>query len=161
MPCVGPESVGGQIVQYAQRLVPTAKPACDPETTGLPGRSSWKQNHPAEQHPSSAKHRSLSNPSVPVGKTPNIHQLVSDTAAEIVNALLNAGTYVDARNEDDRTSLHLAAKSEYGTAEIVNALPNAGANVNARDGEGKTPLYLAARDGTAEAANALQAAGAR
>jgi cytohesin len=54
--------------------------------------------------------------------------------------LLKAGADKEAKNKDQETPLHVAARR--GHADTVNALLKAGANVNAVDDNGKTPSML-------------------
>ena len=78
--------------------------------------------------------------------------------ASDVQAELDAGVDVNARNETGYTPLHLAARQ--GTAEVVQLLITAGADVNTRSEDGTTPLHWAAWQGTAEVVQLLIAAGA-
>lgn len=66
---------------------------------------------------------------------------------------------VDARDENGRTALHLAAAS--GQVEFVNALLEAGANVNLRRTDRATPLMLAATNGHAAVVAILMAHGGK
>lgn len=70
----------------------------------------------------------------------------------MVNALLDAGAYVDVnqprRSGDQEFPLHVAAKA--GHLDMCSALIGAGADVNCRDRNGWTPLHLAARFGQIE-----------
>ena len=76
---------------------------------------------------------------------------------EIVNALIKAGTNVNAKNNYGMTALMLAARG--GHTEIINALIEAGAD-NLTDSEGKTALiYAAWYNSNAETVNALIDAG--
>jgi ankyrin repeat protein len=80
-----------------------------------------------------------------------------------VNALLDAGAAVDARNAQEWTPLFCAAynhEQDCGFAPVVQRLIAAGADVNARIGFGLTPLMLAAGGGEAAVCAALLDAGA-
>ena len=66
--------------------------------------------------------------------------------------------YLDARNEDGRTPLHMAAAK--GHSEAIAALIDAGADPDARNEDGRTPLHMAAEKGHSEAIAALIDAGA-
>ena len=63
---------------------------------------------------------------------------------------------LDAKNNDDETSLHLAARN--GRASVVATLLARGADVNAKDEDDDTPLHFAAEGGHASVAAALLAA---
>ena len=66
------------------------------------------------------------------------------TEAAVFAALLEAGADPNARDKDDRTPLHSAARSN-GNEAVVAALLEAGADPNARDKDDRTPLHSAAR----------------
>ena len=79
-----------------------------------------------------------------------------ETATEAdVQAELDGGADVMARNEWGRTPLHRA-----GSPEVIQPLLAAGADVMARDAVDNTPLHKAAHYGYAEKIQALLAAGA-
>ena len=79
-----------------------------------------------------------------------------ETATEAdVQAELDGGADVMARNEWGRTPLHRA-----GSPEVIQPLLAAGADVMARDEHGLTLLHWAVRDGAEENIQALLAAGA-
>ncbi|KAL5502789.1 hypothetical protein EMCRGX_G009613 [Ephydatia muelleri] len=91
-------------------------------------------------------------------KTP-LHCAAISENAEVVNALLKAGSKVDEKDETEKTPLHCAAIS--GNAEVVNALLKAGSKVDEKDETEKTPLHCAAISGNAEVVNALLKAGSK
>ena len=81
------------------------------------------------------------------------------TATEAdVQAELDAGADVMARNEDGGTPLHYAAMN--GNPEVVERLLELGADINAKDNDGYTPLHWASRRGHAEAVKLLLEHGA-
>ena len=67
----------------------------------------------------------------------------SGPLCKVCQALVQAGAYVDARDINENTPLHLAAKSLEDKSEICKVLIEAGANVNARNGSQSSPLHLA------------------
>jgi cytohesin len=78
---------------------------------------------------------------------------------EAVQSLIEAGAYIDAKNEKGRTALHFAAMLDY--RDILELLLDKGADVNAKDEEhGYTALHHAARLGKRNAAEMLIAKGA-
>jgi ankyrin repeat protein len=80
-----------------------------------------------------------------------------DTAK--VNALLNKGADVNAKDKDGKTAL--MAASEKGHTEIVKTLIDNGANVNAKSKIGSTALMLASLGGHTEIVQLLKKAGAK
>jgi ankyrin repeat protein len=77
---------------------------------------------------------------------------------EIAKALIEAGADLEAKAEDGRTTIHIAAG--WGHTEIVRILIQAGADLEARDSNDWTPLHRAALNSRTEAAKALIQAGA-
>ena len=75
------------------------------------------------------------------------------TRAKIVNELVQAGTPLDATDDDGRTALHLAAAEN--EIDVVEALVNAGASTELRDREGHSPLVAACGNGQWAAAQVL------
>jgi len=81
------------------------------------------------------------------------------TATEAdVQAGLNDGADLMARDENGNTPLHRAA--EFGTPEVIQALLDAGADVMARNMFGNTPLHWAAQYGSPKVIQALLDVGA-
>ena len=76
----------------------------------------------------------------------------------IIEALLDAGADVNARNEIDWTPLHYAALYSDDPA-VIQTLVATGAWVNARDEDGGTPLHFAAQGDTPAIIRALVEAG--
>jgi ankyrin repeat protein len=75
-----------------------------------------------------------------------------------IEALINAGADVNARDQDLGTPL--AAASYNGNPDAVRLLLDRGAEVDAKDGEGMTPLMNASLNGKAEVVRLLLAKGA-
>ncbi len=92
------------------------------------------------------------------GMTP-LHWAARAGSMACLEALLEHGAEVDARNKAQRTPVQLAA--EHDRADAIEALAKHGADLNTRDRKGRTPLHRAAYEGkAAAAAEALLAAGA-
>ena len=75
------------------------------------------------------------------GHTP-LHYAARLKSEALITTLLAAFPDVNARDEDERVPLHVAAESAEDAA-AVEALLQAGAEVDARDSNGETPLHLA------------------
>jgi uncharacterized protein len=75
---------------------------------------------------------------------------------EIVQALIDAKAYVDARQDGRRTPLMIAATG--GRADVVRLLLAAGADVQAKDSDSNTALMLAEEKGHREVADILRSA---
>jgi ankyrin repeat protein len=85
-------------------------------------------------------------------------QAVRDDDMVGVNTLIAQGADVNARYEDDRTALMIAAW--YGYIEIIYLLNQAGAELDARDTDGWTALMHASYNGHVEAVTLLVQFGA-
>ena len=72
-------------------------------------------------------------------------------AAEIMEALINAGADMEAKNVFDNTPLHTAA---HGHLNALNFFLSRGADIYARNENGVTPLHVAAAT-SAEAVDVL------
>ena len=97
--------------------------------------------------------------------TPLHRAVVYNENVEVVQALIDAGARVDARNKSlkyaRRTALHLVLEHNGNNVEVVKALLKAGADPNVRDKYGYTPLHVAAWSvGKPEVIQILLAAGA-
>jgi len=75
-----------------------------------------------------------------------------------VEALIWAGSSVEAERYDEWTPLHVVAAN--GNADVAEILLEAGASVDAKTYTGWTPLHVAAQDGHANVAKTLLKAGA-
>lgn len=95
------------------------------------------------------------------GMTPLIHYArdgASTTNLAVLDALIRCGVSVNAKNNDGKTALMMAATQ---SPEVTAALLKAGAEVNAKDHFGETALMLAAHHGKGpEGIAALLKAGA-
>jgi ankyrin repeat protein len=80
---------------------------------------------------------------------------------EALEALLDAGADVNAKDDSGATALLRAAYSDYADPARVKLLLDHGADVNVRDAAGDTPLMKARRRGATEVAELIVSAGAR
>ena len=113
-----------------------------------------------ERNADSASYRCSSRGQYGRRDTP-LHHAASYGHATIVATLIVAGAEVNAKNNEDKTPLHDAARNgRVAIVAIVSMLIAAGANVNAKSSGGETPLYGAAYLGHAPVVSVLIAAGA-
>ena len=98
------------------------------------------------------------SPEPPTAKAPDrsIHNAAYDRKIELIKQHLAAGTDVNAKNEQGRTPLHVAAWDSQASVLLIEK----GADVNAKDDDGNTPLHEAASDGNKEIVELLIAKGA-
>lgn len=90
-----------------------------------------------------------------------LHYAAMRGDSDLLNALLEAGSQVDAKGEFNATPLHMAAA--HGQPRAVERLLVAGADVNAKTEKGQTPLHFAVTFGytnTAEVVSDLLGHGA-
>ncbi|MFT4553705.1 MAG: hypothetical protein ACI9S8_002346 [Chlamydiales bacterium] len=73
----------------------------------------------------------------------------------VLQGLINRGVNLDARDDDQRTAMHLAAES--GNADLVQVLVDGNASVGLQDAEGSSPLHLACVAGHKDIAELLLA----
>lgn len=73
----------------------------------------------------------------------------------LVELLLNAGSEVNAEDDELETPLSYTARS--GTADVAKALLKAGANINSKDKDNSTPLYRASYAGNFDVVKELLA----
>lgn len=85
-------------------------------------------------------HASQSELSNGVGDTP-LHKAVRSNDIATVQALIEQGADINARNQFGDTPLHVAP--QYGNTQIVDALIKEGADINAKNQNGITPLHRA------------------
>jgi ankyrin repeat protein len=78
--------------------------------------------------------------------------------SEVVEALLDSGADIDAKDEQNQTALHQAANR--GHTPIVELLLERGADVNAKNLSGQTPLLAPVHRGSLDTVRALLGAGA-
>lgn len=87
-----------------------------------------------------------------------LHAAVRQENVDVVRALVEHGSDVDAADKDGCTALHLSVR--WGGVGTIHALVQAGANVQTRDKAGVTPLHDAVRDGRLWLVDMLVEAGA-
>ena len=89
-----------------------------------------------------------------------LHRAARRRSPANVNALIEAGADIHAREncEPERTALHIAAES--GSPVTVSALLDAGADTGAKNYYGSTALHMAAESGSPETIKVLLNAGA-
>jgi ankyrin repeat protein len=76
-----------------------------------------------------------------------------------INYAIQNGAYVDVKNNEGLTALHLAAN--IGHLEVVKLVIEKWADVNVKDNKAKTPLKLAIEEGKTDAANYLKSVGGK
>lgn len=82
-----------------------------------------------------------------------LHWTAKTERQAILQALIEHGANIEARDGDLRTPLHIAAKSD--AEGCIGALLKSGADIGAKDSLGDTPLHVAARRGCTRAVTKL------
>jgi ankyrin repeat protein len=91
------------------------------------------------------------------GRTP-LHVAVAGRGnRELIEALLDAGADVNAKDGRGYTPLHVTTVE--GVAGIIHLLLDRGAEINARDNDGKTALTLAFDEGAVDVSDILEQRG--
>lgn len=85
--------------------------------------------------------------------------MAGERSMEVIRLLLDNGARTDIPDSSGQTCLHSAAY-HMDSKELISLLIKRGADINKRDTNGETALDLARKQGHAEAAAALEAAGA-
>ena len=70
-----------------------------------------------------------------------LHCSINENQNAVINALINGGANIMAKDKDGNTPLHFAAMM--GNDAVVHKLLGLGANINAADSQGITPIFLA------------------
>ena len=91
------------------------------------------------------------------GEIGTIHGVARNGYLASVQAHLDAGVDINARDKNGSTPLHWAAR--YGQKQVVELLISRNAEVNARDNSGSTPLDRATQGNHADIADLLRAQG--
>ena len=91
------------------------------------------------------------------GEIGTIHGVARNGYLASVQAHLDAGVDINARDKNGSTPLHWAAR--YGQKQVVELLISRNAEVNAKDNSGSTPLDRATQGNHADIADLLRAQG--
>ena len=87
-----------------------------------------------------------------------LHDLIRKGSIRVALDLINSGSWLEEKDDQERTSLILAVREGY--VDIVKALIHKGANLNHKDKYGRTALHYAALSGSEEISKMLLKAGA-
>ena len=94
------------------------------------------------------------DPNAPAGQGRGpLHFAVMQSSEELLKELIDAGSFVDARENGGRTPLHIAAEKNRG--EAAKVLLRSHANPTALDGNGDSPLHLAIASGALDVVRVL------
>ena len=69
-----------------------------------------------------------------------LHCSINENQNTVINALINGGANIMAKDKDGNTPLHFAAMM--GNDAVVHKLLGLGANINAADSQGITPIFF-------------------
>ena len=81
------------------------------------------------------------------------HEAAQGGYLDVVEALVDAGAFLDMKSDDGNTPVHRAAW--YGHVHVVTSLTSVGANLSLRNNNGETALHLAAARGRDDVVNIL------
>ncbi|GIL55303.1 hypothetical protein Vafri_10862 [Volvox africanus] len=87
-----------------------------------------------------------------------LHEVAGEGDVAAVASMLDAGEYINERDDSACTALHFAA--DRGSVDVARLLISAGADLNAQDTDGQTPLHYAAVTEHREVYDILVEAGA-
>ena len=82
-----------------------------------------------------------------------LHDLIRNGSIREALDLINSGSWLEEKDDQERTSLILAVREGY--VDIVKALIHKGANLNHKDKYGRTALHYAALSGSEEISKML------
>ena len=164
-PIVTPEHVLHSIPATPEAPEIVQQPIASQTDIGAQNRQDRKPLQPADRHTSPQEVAQLIASIKAESEQENLrrnwtplHEAASLGRLEKVQALVQSGASVEARDNERHTPLHLAAQR--GHREVVQVLIAAGANINIQNRYQQTPLHLAAQSGHRAVVQTLIAAGA-
>ena len=85
-------------------------------------------------------------PPAPTTTAGNVSNRADDHCGAVTQLLLNNNAYVDARNNNGETPLHLCVRN--GRVDVLKSLLENGASTDVVNRAGQTPLHIAAKNGS-------------